>query len=288
METHQYLVEEDIKLIRELRECTQESLAKDLNVATLTVLRWENREVSITHDNIEKLYNYAYKNRIEINKIKEQFYKEEYTKKNKIVLFHGAKNEIKEQLSCNHSKSNNDFGQGFYCGESMEQSVLFVNTYPNASVYIAEFNKSGLNSIEYNVDQNWMLTIAFFRGKIERYKETSIIKNLINKISNADYIIAPIADNRMFQIIDSFIEGEITDEQCKHCLAATNLGQQYVFKTDKALNQLKFLERCYVCDREKELYTKKKKEINLIGEDKVKAARIKYRGKGQYIDEILV
>lgn len=39
----------------------------------------------------------------------------------------------------------------------------------------------------------------------------------------------------MFRIIDSFIEGEITDEQCIHCLAATNLGLQYVFKTKKCL-----------------------------------------------------
>ena len=32
------------------------------------------------------------------------------------------------------------------------------------------------------------------------------------KSRDCDYIIAPIADNRMFKIIDSFIEGEITDE----------------------------------------------------------------------------
>jgi len=31
----------------------------------------------------------------------------------------------------------------------------------------------------------------------------------------------------MFEIIDSFIEGEITDVQCQHCLSATNLGKQY-------------------------------------------------------------
>lgn len=30
------------------------------------------------------------------------------------------------------------------------------------------------------------------------------------KANEADYIIVPIADNRMYQIIDSFIDGEIT------------------------------------------------------------------------------
>ena len=32
-----------------------------------------------------------------------------------------------------------------------------------------------------------------------------------------------------FEIIDRFIDGEITDVQCQHCLSATNLGKQYVF-----------------------------------------------------------
>ena len=31
-----------------------------------------------------------------------------------------------------------------------------------------------------------------------------------------------------FEIIDRFIDGEITDVQCQHCLSATNLGKQYV------------------------------------------------------------
>jgi hypothetical protein len=91
----------------------------------------------------------------------------------------------------------------------------------------------------------------------------------------------------MFQIINSFIMGEITDEQCKHCLAATNLGYQYVFKSDKAIKSLKMLERCYISEKEKEYYKKMRNSDAKLGDDKVKLARIKYRGKGRYIDEIL-
>lgn len=49
----------------------------------------------------------------------------------------------------------------------------------------------------------------------------------------------------------SFIDGEITDEQCKHCLAATHLGSQYVFIREHAIEQVKFLERCYISNNEK-------------------------------------
>ena len=83
------------------------------------------------------------------------------------------------------------------------------------------------------------------------------------------------------------IDGEITDEQCKHCLAATNLGNQYVLLTNNAINRLEKLECCFLSNEERNSYKKLKNEDSKISEDKVKLARIKYRGKGHYIDEIL-
>ena len=131
------------------------------------------------------------------------------------------------------------------------------------------------------------MTIAYYRGALEKYKDHEYVKNIIEKSRDCDYIIAPIADNRMFKIIDSFIEGEITDEQCKHCLAATNLGNQFVFITDKAVSQLTILERAYLAGNEKDYYKEIRSSDSKLGDDKVKLARIEYRGKGKYIDEIL-
>ena len=104
---------------------------------------------------------------------------------------------------------------------------------------------------------------------------------------DCDYIIAPIADNRMFQIINSFIAGELTDEQCKHCLAATNLGMQYIFISEKAASQVKIMERCYISANEREYYKDIRLDESKLGDDKVKLAKRQYRGQGRYIDEIL-
>lgn len=92
----------------------------------------------------------------------------------------------------------------------------------------------------------------------------------------------------MFQIINSFIEGELTDEQCKHCLAATNLGMQYIFVSEKAVSQEKLIECCYISQNEREYYKNIRLEESKLGANKVKLARKQYRGKGRYIDEILV
>ena len=120
------------------------------------------------------------------------------------------------------------------------------------------------------------------------YKNHPVIKKIIEQSRACDYIIAPIADNRMFQIINSFIDGELTDEQCKHCLAATNLGMQYILISEKAVSQAKLIERCYISQNEREYYKNIRLEESKLGANKVKLARKQYRGKGRYIDEILV
>lgn len=282
-----YKIDEDIKLIRELLNLSQKQFAEKISVDAVTVARWETGKMDINDNHIEKIYTYAFNNNIFINKIKAQLYYEELTNENKLTLYHGAKNVIKGNIDIEHSKANNDFGNGFYCGESFEQSSLFVSGFDTSSVYILSFDPQNLSSIEYKVNQEWMLTIAYFRGRLKGYEGHPIIKKLIRKLEGVDYLVAPIADNRMFRIIDSFIDGEITDEQCIHCLAATNLGVQYVFKTKKALSQVKIVERCYLCGQEKEEYQIKRLDDNKVGDTKIKMARRQYRGQGQYIDDIL-
>lgn len=278
-------ISEDMKIVRELLNITQEELADELNVEPLTIKRIENGITNTSKRTLDLFYDFIYKKKIYLNKIKEMFYKEELTKE--ILLFHGAKSTIIGNIDINKGRKNNDFGQGFYCGESYEQSASFVENFENSSVYYFSLDVTGLRSLKYAVDRDWMLTIAYFRGTLNEYKDSIVIKNLISRLEGVDYVVAPIADNKMFRIIDSFINGEITDQQCKHCLAATNLGFQYVLLNDNAISRLKMLECCYLSNEERNHYRKIKLEDNKISDDKVKLARIQYRGKGLYIDEIL-
>ena len=43
-----------------------------------------------------------------------------------------------------------------------------------------------------------------------------------------------------------------------------------------------------MCDKEREYYKKLKEDYRKLGNDKVKLAKIQYRGVGKYIDEVLV
>lgn len=208
-------------------------------------------------------------------------------KKNELLLFHGAKSKIEGSLKIDCNKRINDFGNGFYCGESMEQSTMFVATHKKSSLYMLKFDPSHLKGKKYSVNREWMLTIAYFRGKLKEYCEAELIKQIAKSKVGIDYIIAPIADNRMFEIIDSFIDGEITDVQCQHCLSATNLGMQYVFVSNRAISRIELLEHCYLTELEKEAYLNSRQESFKMNLDKVKLAKRQYRNQGLYIEEIL-
>ena len=132
-----------------------------------------------------------------------------------------------------------------------------------------------------------MLMIAYFRERLGDYANAEMIAALQKELVGVDYIVAPIADNRMFEIIDQFIDGEITDAQCQYCLSATNLGNQYVFISERGLKQVEILERCYLTAAEKESYLVSRQESYEINRDKVRVARKQYRAQGNYIEDIL-
>lgn len=74
---------------------------------------------------------------------------------------------------------------------------------------------------------------------------------------------------------------------CKCQLKNVELGMQYVIRTKKALDQISFNHLFYISQIEKQTLISERLDLNNICQDKVKVARISFRGKGQYIDELL-
>ena len=281
-----YNFSQDLVSIREISGLTQTELAKAIGVEQVTISRNELGDTYPSAKLLEQVYSYAFHKNIQLNRLKEMLWTDDLQEGHKL-LFHGAKSLIEGTLDVHKSRRNNDFGQGFYCGETYDQAISFVSGFKGSCVYLLDFEEQNLKCNRYSVNQEWMMTIAYYRGTLREYEEHPLIKELVTRSRDCDYIIAPIADNRMYQIINSFIEGEITDEQCRHCLAATNLGFQYVFLSELAASKLKMVERCYISENEKEYYKKRRSSDAKLGSDKVRLARIQYRGKGRYIDEIL-
>ena len=278
----------EITIICKVLRLNETDLAKRLGVSLETLNNWKFRRKDISFLNLEKVYSFAYENDIKLNPIYEQILKEEYVDKENVILFYGTKKPLCRPIDfINNSKSTNDFGIGFYLGETFEQAANYISALNQNIVYCFRLNLNDLKIYKFNVNTEWMIAIAYFRGWLNDYKDSPLIKRLVSKLSDYDVIIAPIADNRMFDIIAEFVENEITDEQCRHALAATNLGFQYVLKTNKTLKNVKLLKEMYVCQKEKEHCLDNRNTLTNNGAQKVKIARIQYKNKGQYIEEIL-
>ena len=249
-------VSKEIQLLCDVLNLTETELGSKLDVSYETVNNWKHNRKNVDDGNK--------------------------------VLFHGAKKDFSMPIDIEHnSKLNNDFGKGFYLGENYDQAANYISTINKNKVYAFKLNISDLKIYKFNVDNEWMISIAYFRGWLKGYENNIVIKEILKKLQQVDVIVAPIADNRMFDIINEFVENEITDEQCRHALAATNLGYQYVLKTKKAIDSISYLQELYVCKKEKEYCMEGRVSLTNNGLQKVKMARIEYKNKGRYIGEIL-
>ena len=204
-----------------------------------------------------------------------------------VQLYHGSKSGLKGSIAP-ISRDKCDFGRGFYMGSERSQPLTLICNYPEAELYTLNIRLAGLKLLEIEPGLEWALFIAYNRGKLNHIKNTALYERFKSMAEGYDLIVGYIANDRMFVVLDRFFNGEITDEQCKHCLAATNLGMQYIFISEKAVSQAKLIERCYISDNEREYYKNIRLEDAKLGDNKVKLARRQYRGKGLYIDEILV
>ncbi len=280
-------ISREIKNIKLLLGMSDIELANALNVSFDTILLYGNNESDIKDKDVEAVYEYAFKRGIRLNRIKEQLLKEDFEDDVTHTLFHGAKKSLSFPLDFKHSKTTNDFGVGFYLGETLNQASSYIANYSKRDVYAFSLQTKDLKVKKYSVDERWMITIASYRGMLEDYKDSQLIKDCIIDAESCDVIIAPIADNNMFEIIEEFTKGLINDEQCKHALSATDLGYQYVIKSNKALKRLKCIDHLYVSQSELDEAVRIRIDNYEASQDKVKLSRIKYRSKGKYIDEVL-
>lgn len=283
-------VTEDLQTIQDLFDDMElEELCAKMNISETDFLSIKNGESDPTRDQLDGIYNFAYNNGLYLNEITWQESQDEYTSENVILGSHGSRKMITSNIRLDASRPGdaNDFGSGFYIGQSIAQAGMFTCTEPEANLYIFTFDTTGLKKAYFSVSIDWMLAICLFRQQIPEYEDHPRIQAIQKKVDNCDYVLAPIADNKLFEVIEAFKNKQITDVQCLYALSSTYIGLQYVLKTQKALDNLELKEHLYYCTIEKMLYNQRANTESNISMYKAIIARKKHSGEGKYIDEIL-
>lgn len=271
-----YTLRSDMEFLVEAESIQIDKLSDSLGISKSGI--YQNRA---SRGALERFYAYAYRRGFRLNSVKEDLLKESSGEK---ILFHGSKAGLKV-VSCEGSRSNRDFGRGFYLSEAYDNALAFVCDSGDSCVYSFSCDLGGLRIQRFGTSLDWMLAICHHRGMLPE-SGSPVVREILERIGNADVIAAPIADNRMFYVMSLFAEGDITADAAIHSLSASKLGLQYVFKTDRSIRALRPIERYYICDQEKSDCRSRLAGRAAEIDTKLKLAKREFRN-GPYIEEIL-
>lgn len=277
--------------IRQALGYTQEELAKEIDVSFATVNRWENLKTMPSQKAQEKLLNLCNNKGINIvsiflNKIEEV--SDEILKKNPgcKVLYHGSKSGIDRPIQPK-SRDVCDFGSGFYMGTDPKQPLTLICDFEEAKFYILSVNVKGLKTHVFTPDLDWALFVAFNRRKMDSIVDTPLYNKYKAIGIDKDIIVGSIANDRMFFVMDSFFNGNITDMALKESLHALNLGFQYVAKTEDACARIKIEKEISLPWIVRQAFKTVSNENRENGIRYATEVCKKYRRNGFYFDEIL-
>ena len=155
-----------------------------------------------------------------------------------MILYHGS-NIIVESPKLLKVQRSLDFGKGFYTTSDFEQAKKWAQRStrirkdgtPFISCYeIQDADIDSLNVLHFDKpDEKWLEFVAANR------------KN-VSKENNWDLIIGSVANDQTFPTIILYLDGFLDADSCIKRLLPQKLKDQYVFKTEKALSFLKFIE----------------------------------------------
>ena len=279
-----------IKQIREHLNMSQTELAEQLNVTFATVNRWENGRAVPNKLAQTKLYEICKKNDVPVyditlNRIAAAAENVPISE-GRVLLYHGSKSGIIGKIEPK-SRSQCDFGKGFYMGTDPSQALTLICDYDKSKFYIVSVDTTNLNTIEVLADIEWAMLVAYHRGRMETIKGTPLYEKYCKMSKDKDIIIGSIANDRMFYVIDNFFIGNITDAALVGSLSALQLGKQYVAVTQKGCDAIRIEAEIELSHLER-LFIQEVAEANRAkGVSLANSICKNYRREGLFFDEIL-
>ncbi len=174
-----------------------------------------------------------------------------------MILYHGSYCEV-GQPKLQRGARYKDFGQGFYLTSSKEQAEKFIRISVRKAmlsgkvddkqsfgfVSVFQFSmKESLNIFVYpEADIEWLHCVVAHRRK-------NTFPEIVDKMKKYDIIVGKIANDNTNATIAAYmamaygeIGTKIADDMCVKLLLPERLQDQFCFRTDRALESLRFVE----------------------------------------------
>ena len=150
-----------------------------------------------------------------------------------MILYHGSFLEIANP-DLVHSRSNVDFGRGFYVTPMYEQ----------AAKWCSKFKRRGKDGIiswyEYDENREAELKMLKFDSYSEEWLDFILNCRSGKDLTNYELVLCGVANFKVFNTVELFFDGLIDKTEAINRLRYEKPNQQICFRTEKALSLLHF------------------------------------------------
>ncbi len=206
--------------------------------------------------------------------------------KNDLIIYHGSQ-QIVEIPELGVGKNYNDYGQGFYCTESIELAKEWACPIKNdgySNKYIMHFdgmNVMHLTKGEFNI-LNWLAILLAHRkfditSPVGNNARDFILERFMPDTTGVDVMIGYRADDSYFSFAEDFVNNTISLRDLNLAMQLGTLGEQVVLLSERSFKQIEFVEY-EVADYREYYYKRAERDRN---------ARIAYANKKKSLQQLM-
>lgn len=187
-----------------------------------------------------------------------------------LIIYHGSQ-QIVETPKFGVGKKYNDYGQGFYCTESIELAKDWAcpvknDGYSNKYImHLEGMNVMHLTKGEFNI-LNWLAILLANRrfditSSIGNNAREFILSRFMPDITNVDVMVGYRADDSYFSFAEDFVNNTISLKDLNFAMQLGTLGEQVVLISERSFGQIEFVGY-EVADYREYYYMRAKRDQN--------------------------
>ena len=219
------------------------------------------------------------------------------------TIYHGSV-KIIEQPQYGAGRKDNDYGLGFYCTEDMELAKEwaasderggFVNCYEVEEDGMCFLDlqqipeESGSYSAQERMILQWMALLVDNRAirlgsPVERRGKEYLVSRFLPDISKYDCLIGYRADDSYFSYARAFLSNTLTIGQLSAAMRLGNLGLQYVIRSPRMFDRIRFLEAVPV---DGGVYFPKRMQRDQSARKEFRRMLEEEAGEGRYLSDLM-
>lgn len=150
-----------------------------------------------------------------------------------MILYHGSFQEVSNP-DLEHSRTNVDFGRGFYTTPIYAQAIKWSEKFKNRGW-------SGIIS-SYTIDEHYfeILKVLSFETYSEEWLDFILNCRSGKDVSDYDIVIGGVANDKVFNTVELYFDGLIDKNDALKRLRYEEPNLQICFRSMEALSRLHF------------------------------------------------